>query len=87
MAKRGIQKTIIGSNYLLWLMSTWVTTALWATMSSWRTTPRAGHVEVGDFANFGGYSGVPQFRKVGAFTHIAGMSLVTKDVPAYGGCR
>ena len=40
-------------------------------------------VEVGDYANFGGYAGVPQFRKIGAYTHIAAMSLVTKDVPAY----
>ena len=43
----------------------------------------AGHVTVGDYANFGGYSGIPQFRSVGAFTHIAAMSLVTKDIPAY----
>ena len=32
--------------------------------------PLAGHVEVGDYANFGGYV-APQFRKIGAFTHIA----------------
>jgi UDP-N-acetylglucosamine acyltransferase len=43
----------------------------------------AGHVTVGDYANFGGYSGVPQFRQIGAHTHIAGMSLVLKDVPAF----
>lgn len=43
----------------------------------------SGHVQVGDHANFGGYSGVPQFRKIGAYTHISGMSLVLKDVPAY----
>ena len=43
----------------------------------------AGHVEVGDYANFGGYSGVAQFRKVGAYTHIAAMALVLKDIPAY----
>ena len=43
----------------------------------------AGHVTVGDYANFGGYAGVPQFRNIGASTHIAGMSLVLKDVPAY----
>ena len=43
----------------------------------------AGHVTVGDYANFGGYSGIPQFRAVGAYTHIAAMSLVLKDVPAY----
>jgi UDP-N-acetylglucosamine acyltransferase len=43
----------------------------------------SGHVQVGDHANFGGYCGVPQFRKIGAYTHISGMSLVLKDVPAY----
>lgn len=43
----------------------------------------AGHVSVGDHANFGGYSGVPQFRSIGAQTHIAAMSLVQKDVPAF----
>ncbi len=43
----------------------------------------SGHCKVGDHANFGGYSGVPQFRNIGAHTHIAGMSLVLKDVPAY----
>ena len=43
----------------------------------------SGHVQVGDHANFGGYCGVPQYRKIGAYTHISGMSLVLKDVPAY----
>lgn len=43
----------------------------------------SGHCTVGDHANFGGYAGVPQFRNIGAHTHIAGMSLVLKDVPAY----
>ncbi len=43
----------------------------------------AGHCTVGDFANFGGYAGVPQFRLIGAHTHIAAMSLVLKDVPNY----
>lgn len=43
----------------------------------------SGHVKVGDHANFGGYSGVPQYRSIGAHTHIAGMSLVLKDVPAF----
>ena len=43
----------------------------------------AGHVVVGDHANFGGYSGVAQFRAVGAHAHIAAMSLVVKDIPAY----
>ncbi|MEM1230034.1 MAG: acyl-ACP--UDP-N-acetylglucosamine O-acyltransferase [Pseudomonadota bacterium] len=43
----------------------------------------AGHVLVGDFANFGGFAAVPQYRQIGPFTHIGGMSLVLKDVPAY----
>ena len=43
----------------------------------------AGHCNVGDHANFGGYAGVPQFRDIGAYSHIAAMSLVLKDVPAY----
>ena len=43
----------------------------------------SGHCMVGDHANFGGYAGVPQHRNVGAYAHIAGMSLVLKDVPAY----
>lgn len=43
----------------------------------------AGHVEVGDYANFGGFAAVPQYRQIGAYTHIGGMSLVLKDVPAY----
>ena len=43
----------------------------------------AGHVVVGDHANFGGYCAVPQHRRIGAHSHISGMSLVLKDVPAY----
>ena len=43
----------------------------------------SGHCNVGDHANFGGYAGVPQYRNIGAHTHIAGMSLVLKDVPAF----
>ena len=43
----------------------------------------AGHCTVGDHANFGGYAGVPQFRYIGANTHVAAMSLVLKDVPDY----
>ncbi len=43
----------------------------------------SGHVRVGDYANFGGYAGIPQYRSIGGYSHIAGMSLVLKDVPAY----
>lgn len=43
----------------------------------------AGHVVVGDYANLGGFAAIPQYRRVGAYSHIGGMSLVLKDVPAY----
>ena len=43
----------------------------------------AGHVTVGDEAVLSGYVGVPQFRIIGAYSFVSGMSLVTKDVPAY----
>ena len=43
----------------------------------------AGHVAVGDEAVFSGYSGVPQFRSVGAYSFIGGMSVAVKDVPAF----
>jgi len=43
----------------------------------------SGHVRIGDWANIGGYAGIPQFRSVGAHSHIGGMSLVLKDVPAF----
>ncbi len=84
MAKGGISKTIVGKNCLLMayvhvghdcVVGDHVIMANNASL--------AGHVTVGDHANFGGYSGIPQFRAVGAYTHIAAMSLVVKDVPAY----
>jgi UDP-N-acetylglucosamine acyltransferase len=84
MAKGGISRTEVGSNCLLMayvhighdcVVGDHVIMANNASL--------AGHVTVGDYANFGGYSGIPQFRSVGAYTHIAAMSLVTKDVPAY----
>lgn len=43
----------------------------------------SGHVVVGDYANFGGYAAVPQYRQIGAYAHIAGLSLVLKNVPAF----
>ena len=84
MAKRGIQKTIIGSNCLLMAyVHVGHDCIVGNNVIMANNSSLSGHVEVGDFANFGGYSGVPQFRKIGACAHIAGMSLVTKDVPAY----
>jgi UDP-N-acetylglucosamine acyltransferase len=39
----------------------------------------AGHVEVGDEANVGGYSGVHQFCRVAKYAFIGGYSAVNKD--------
>ena len=84
MAAGGISKTVVGANCLLMayvhighdcIVGNNVIMANNASL--------AGHVVVGDYANFGGYAGIPQFRQIGAHTHIAGMSLVTKDVPAF----
>ena len=43
----------------------------------------AGHVAIGDEAVLSGYAGVPQFRSVGAYSFVGGMSVVVKDVPAF----
>lgn len=43
----------------------------------------AGHVQIEDFAIFGGSCSVQQFSKIGAHTYIGGGSLVRKDVPPY----
>ena len=47
------------------------------------TTQFAGHVQVEDFAIFGGACAVQQFTKVGAHAYIGGGSLVRKDVPPF----
>ncbi|GIS20327.1 MAG: hypothetical protein CM15mP120_22430 [Pseudomonadota bacterium] len=61
----------------------WVTIALLVIMSLWPTMhPSPVMWKSAITLTFGGYAGVPQFRKIGAYTHIAAMSLVTKDVPA-----
>jgi UDP-N-acetylglucosamine acyltransferase len=39
----------------------------------------AGHVEVGDRANIGAYSGVHQFCRVGKEAYVGGYSVVVKD--------
>ena len=43
----------------------------------------AGHVQVGDWAIFGGFSGAHQFCKVGAHSFMGMYAGVGKDVPAY----
>lgn len=84
MAKGGISKTVVGENCLLMAyVHIGHDCVVGNNVIMANNASVAGHVTVGDFANFGGYSGIPQFRAVGAFTHIAAMSLVVKDVPAY----
>lgn len=43
----------------------------------------AGHVQVGDFAILGGFTGVHQFCHVGAHSITAVGSVVLKDIPPY----
>jgi len=43
----------------------------------------AGHVHVGDWAIFGGFSGVHQFCHVGAHAFLGMYAGVNQDVPAY----
>jgi len=43
----------------------------------------AGHVEVGDRAVLGGFTGIHQFCKVGCMVMIGGMSKIVKDVPPF----
>ena len=46
-------------------------------------TTLAGHVHVGDWAIFGGFSGVHQFCKIGAHAFLGMYAVVNRDVPAY----
>lgn len=43
----------------------------------------AGHVSVGDWVIFGGFSGVHQFCKVGAHAFVGMYAAINRDVPAY----
>ncbi|MEL7023629.1 MAG: acyl-ACP--UDP-N-acetylglucosamine O-acyltransferase [Pseudomonadota bacterium] len=43
----------------------------------------AGHVHVGDWAIFGGFSGAHQFCKIGPHSFLGMYSGIGKDVPAY----
>ncbi len=43
----------------------------------------AGHVHVGDWAIFGGFSGAHQFCRVGAHAFVGMYAGVNRDVPAY----
>jgi len=43
----------------------------------------AGHVEVGDWATIGAFSGIHQFCRVGVHSFVGGYTVVTKDVLPY----
>ncbi len=43
----------------------------------------AGHVTVDDFAVLGGFTGVHQFCRIGAYSFAAISSVIVKDVPPY----
>ena len=43
----------------------------------------AGHVHVGDWVIFGGFSGAHQFTKIGAHAFLGMYAGVNRDVPAY----
>ena len=43
----------------------------------------AGHVTVGDWVVFGGFTGVHQFVRIGAHAMIGGAAVVLQDVPPY----
>ncbi len=49
-------------------------------------TQLAGHVEVGDWATLGGFTGVHQFVKVGAHVMCGVSSVVLMDIPPYVTC-
>ena len=43
----------------------------------------AGHVHVEDHAILGGFTGVPQFCRIGAYSFAAISSVIVKDIPPY----
>ncbi len=47
------------------------------------STTLAGHVEVEDFAVFGGLVAVHQFVRIGTYSMIGGLTGVSKDIPPY----
>ncbi len=46
-------------------------------------TTLGGHVEVGDYVIFGGFSGAHQFCKIGAHSFLGMYSGVARDLPPY----
>ena len=49
-------------------------------------TQLAGHVQVGDWATLGGFTGVHQFVKIGAHVMCGVSSVVLMDIPPYVTC-
>ncbi|MEI6737020.1 MAG: acyl-ACP--UDP-N-acetylglucosamine O-acyltransferase, partial [Pseudomonadota bacterium] len=49
-------------------------------------TQLGGHVEVGDWATLGGFTGVHQFVKIGAHAMCGVSSVVLMDIPPYVTC-
>lgn len=49
-------------------------------------TQLAGHVEIGDFAMLGGFSGIHQFCRIGSHALTGVGSVVLSDVPPYVTC-
>jgi len=47
------------------------------------TTQLAGHVQIGDWATLGGFTGVHQFVKIGAHVMTGVASVVLQDIPPY----
>jgi len=47
------------------------------------STQLAGHVEIHDYAIFGGACAVQQFAKIGRHVYLGGGSLIRKDVPPF----
>jgi UDP-N-acetylglucosamine acyltransferase len=43
----------------------------------------AGHVEVGDHATVGAFSGAQQFTRIGSYSFVGGYTVVTQDVLPY----
>mgnify|MGYP001365514824 CR=1 FL=1 len=43
----------------------------------------AGHVEIGDYVNLGGFTGVHQFCRIGAYSFTGIATAIVKDVPPY----
>ena len=47
------------------------------------STSLAGHVEVGDYCNFGGFSLLHQFIRIGSYAFTSMGSVINRDVPPF----